>query len=165
MEGGEGQTCSKHTQTREKKSIAETKTHFGRQSPCEVPESQFQLPVAGLWQELLESGQPGFGFTAAAKPAHRVKAVKGHKSNRSFRELKLASAQGLGISHGDSEQGRTGWPRVLEKPLLVPGMWMAGKLKNVWNRSLNGCCQLHPCLPALLGVGGLEMVCWDRRQG
>lgn len=154
-------TCSKHTQIRVKKSIAETrlgKKHFGRQSPCEVPERQFQLCVRGLWQELLVSEQPGFGFTAA-KTAQNER----HKPNSSSLELKLISALGLRVLYGDSEQGRNRWPCCWEKPLLVPGK-LKELLHHLWNRSLSSCCQLHP-LPALLGVGAVGMMCWDRRQG
>jgi len=49
-------TCSNHIKIRWKRSIAETwlgKIHLGRQSPPVVPESQFQLPLGGLRQEML----------------------------------------------------------------------------------------------------------------
>lgn len=84
------------------KSIAETrlgKKHFGRKSPFGVPESQFQLCVRGLWQELLVKEQPGFGFTAA-KTAQSEGSGR-HKPNSSSLELKLISALGLGVLYGD----------------------------------------------------------------
>lgn len=49
-------TCSNRIKIRWKRSIAETrlgKIHLERQSPPVVPESQFQLRVGGLWQEML----------------------------------------------------------------------------------------------------------------